>query len=84
MKNKTVIFEEKYNTNIKNFNTVEDIDKFIEKKEGKKLEIVSSCKLSKISFNSRVPKKLLRLMQRLLSKAKRIVVSKLNLKNREI
>lgn len=34
---KTVIFEEKYSVNIKNFKTVNEIDKFIEKTEKIKL-----------------------------------------------
>ncbi len=34
---KTVIFEEKYSVNIKNFKTVNEIDKFIEKTENIKL-----------------------------------------------
>ncbi|GBE54759.1 hypothetical protein BMS3Bbin15_00920 [archaeon BMS3Bbin15] len=38
---KTVLFEEKYNVDISEFLTTEEVDKFIEKKEGKKLEIVS-------------------------------------------
>ncbi len=38
---KTVLFEEKYNVDISEFLTTEEVDKFIEKKERKKLEIVS-------------------------------------------
>ncbi len=38
---KTVLFEEKYNVDICEFSTTEEVDKFIEKREGKKLEIVS-------------------------------------------
>ncbi len=38
---KTVLFEEKYNVDISEFLTTEEVDKFIEKKERKKLEIVN-------------------------------------------
>ncbi len=37
-KTKTVIFEEKYNVDIKDFNNTEDIIKFIEEKEGIKID----------------------------------------------
>lgn len=36
----TVIFEKKYGKNINDFSTIGEIEKFIEKKEGKKLKIV--------------------------------------------
>jgi hypothetical protein len=36
----TVIFEKKYGVNINDFSTIEEIEKFIEKKEGKKLQTV--------------------------------------------
>jgi len=35
----TVLFEQKYNTNIEDFSTTSQINKFIEDKEGKELEI---------------------------------------------
>ena len=38
---KTIIFEKKYNVNIADFETTEDVDHFIEKKEGRKLHIVN-------------------------------------------
>lgn len=37
---KTIFFEKKYNINIKNFQTTEDIDNFLERKLGKKLRVV--------------------------------------------
>jgi len=37
---KTVIFEKKYGVNIDDFGTTEEIDVFIEKKEGKRLRVV--------------------------------------------
>ena len=37
---KTVIFEKKYNVDIKDFATTTEIDKFIEEKENKKLEVI--------------------------------------------
>ena len=37
---KTVIFEKKYGVNINDFSTIEEIDKFIEEKKGKKLELI--------------------------------------------
>ena len=40
-KTKTVIFEEKYNVNINNFSTTDEIDKVIEKKIGRKLKMVN-------------------------------------------
>ena len=40
MKTKTVIFEDKYNVNINNFSTTDEIDKVIEKKIGRKLKMV--------------------------------------------
>jgi len=36
---KTVLFEKEYNTSISDFSTTEEIDSFIEKKLGRKLEI---------------------------------------------
>lgn len=36
----TVLFEQKYNTNIEDFSTTSQINKFVEDKEGKDLEIV--------------------------------------------
>ena len=36
----TVIFEKKYGVDIKDYPTIKEIDNFIEKKEGKKLQIV--------------------------------------------
>lgn len=41
VKFKTVIFEKKYDTNIDNFSCTEELDKFIEKKEGKKLKVIN-------------------------------------------
>jgi hypothetical protein len=35
---KSLIFEKKYDTSIKNFKTIEEIDSFIQEKTGKKLE----------------------------------------------
>ncbi len=37
---KTIFFEDKYDVNIKDFDTTEEIDKFIEKKTGKKLKVI--------------------------------------------
>lgn len=37
---KTIIFEEKYGVDIEDFNTTEEINRFIEQREGKKLEVV--------------------------------------------
>ena len=37
---KTVIFEEKYNVNINNFSTTEEIDEVVEKWKGRKMEVV--------------------------------------------
>lgn len=34
------MFEEKYNVDIEDFSTTEEIDKLVEKKAGKKLEVV--------------------------------------------
>ena len=36
----TVLFEKKYNTQIKNFSTTSQVNKFVEKEEGKKLDVV--------------------------------------------
>ena len=41
MKTKTVIFENKYSTNINNFSTTNEIDAVIEKKIGRKLKMVT-------------------------------------------
>jgi hypothetical protein len=38
---KTVIFEEKYGVNIEDFSTTQEIDKFIEKREGRKLKVIT-------------------------------------------
>jgi len=37
---KTIFFEDKYGTRIKNFSTTEDVDKFLEKKLGKPLKVI--------------------------------------------
>ena len=37
---KTVIFEEKYGVNIKDFSTTEDIERFIENKLDRKLQVI--------------------------------------------
>jgi hypothetical protein len=37
---KTVIFEEKYNTDISNFHSTKDVDTFLEEKLGRKLRVV--------------------------------------------
>ncbi len=37
---KTLFFEKKYNTNIKDFQTTEDVDNFLERKLGRKLRVV--------------------------------------------
>ena len=36
---KTLIFEEKYGVDIKDFDTTGDVDKFMEKKLGRKLKV---------------------------------------------
>ena len=41
MKTKTVIFKDKYNVNINDFSTTNEIDKVIEKKIGRKLKMVN-------------------------------------------
>ena len=38
---KTVIFEEKYNVNINDFSTTEEIDEVVEKWKGRKMEVVN-------------------------------------------
>ena len=37
---KTVIFERKYDVNVNDFSTTKEVDEFIEKKIGRKLQIV--------------------------------------------
>lgn len=37
---KTLFFEKKYNTNIKKFQTTEDVDNFLERKLGRKLKVI--------------------------------------------
>jgi hypothetical protein len=37
---KTLVFEEKYKINIEDFPSTKEIDKFIEKKAGKKLKVI--------------------------------------------
>ena len=37
---KTIIFEQKYGVDIADFKTTEEVDAFIEKKEGRKLRVV--------------------------------------------
>lgn len=37
---KTIIFEKKYKVSIDNFKTTEEIDEYIEEKEGKRLHVV--------------------------------------------
>lgn len=36
----TILFEQKYNTNVEDFSTTSQINKFVEDKEGKSLEVV--------------------------------------------
>lgn len=36
----TILFEKKYKTEIRNFSTTSQVNKFIEKEEGKKLDVV--------------------------------------------
>jgi hypothetical protein len=37
---KTLFFERKYNTNITDFQTTEDVDNFLERKLGRKLRVI--------------------------------------------
>jgi len=41
-KSKTVIFEEKYGVGIEEFSTTSDVEKFIEDKIGRKLQVIES------------------------------------------
>lgn len=38
--NKTVLFEEKYGVDIEDFSTTEDVEKFIEDKIGRELQVI--------------------------------------------
>jgi hypothetical protein len=49
---KTIFFEEKYNTDISRFSSIEDVDSFIEGKTGKKLKVKKTdCNLITRSGN---------------------------------
>ena len=50
----TVIFEIKYNTNIGDFSTTEEVDKFIEKQKGRELRVIDleGFKLGKYDINA--------------------------------
>ena len=40
---KTVIFEEKYGVDIEKFSTTSDVEKFIEDKIGRELQVIEPC-----------------------------------------
>lgn len=47
---RTVIFEEKYDVDIREFSTTNDVDAFLEQKLGRELKVISCCGMPVVNY----------------------------------